>query len=251
MLKIAIYGKGGIGKSTVTSNIAAAFAEMGKKVMQIGCDPKADSTMNLLGGKAPLPIMKYLEKYGKPQDIEEITEIGYKNAICYEVGGPTPGKGCAGRGIISAFELLDELGAYEKYSPDVVLYDVLGDVVCGGFAIPMRAPYARKVLIVTSGEKMALYAAENIINAINNFSNRNYAKLGGIILNKRNVPNENETVEKFAKKMNAEILETIPKDENVNKAEEEGKTVIQYDKNLEISEKFFNLAKKLLKESSC
>ena len=251
MLKIAIYGKGGIGKSTVTSHLAAAFAMMGKRVMQIGCDPKTDSTMNLLGGQSPKPILRYLEEYGRPESVEAIAKIGFKGIVCLEVGGPTPGLGCAGRGIITAFELLDELGAYEIYKPDVILYDVLGDVVCGGFAVPMREGYAEKVLIVTSGEKLALYAARNIIQAIRNFADRNYAKLGGLILNQRNVANENEIVERFAQEMGTKILGVIPRDEHINRYEAEGKTVIEGNPELPVAKAFFTLAQRILEEEGC
>ena len=199
MLKIAIYGKGGIGKSTITSNLAAAFATLGKKVIQIGCDPKADSTINLLGGTTPMPVMNYMREYDEdPETIEDISKEGFGGVLCIETGGPTPGLGCAGRGIIATFQLLEDLELFEKRQPDVVLYDVLGDVVCGGFAAPIREGYASKVLIVTSGEKMALYAANNINTAVKNFEDRSYAKVYGIVLNHRNVENEKEKVQAFA-----------------------------------------------------
>ena len=177
MLKIAIYGKGGIGKSTVTSNLSAAFASMGKRVIQIGCDPKADSTINLLGGKPLKPVIEILKDGVDPTSAKEISQEGFGGVLCIETGGPTPGLGCAGRGIIATFNLLDELGLFEEYKPDVVLYDVLGDVVCGGFAAPIREGYAEQVLIVTSGEKMALYAANNICQAVRNFEDRGYASV--------------------------------------------------------------------------
>ena len=156
MLKIAVYGKGGIGKSTTVSNMAVALAEKGLSVMQIGCDPKADSTIALRDGE-PMPAVLdiYNEKKGNVT-LEEITRIGYKGVVCVESGGPTPGLGCAGRGIITALEKLKETGAYEVYKPDVVLYDVLGDVVCGGFSMPMRSGYADYVFVVTSGENMSI-----------------------------------------------------------------------------------------------
>ena len=199
MLKIAIYGKGGIGKSTITSNLAAAFATLGKKVIQIGCDPKADSTINLLGGTTPIPVMNYMREYDEdPETIEDISKEGFGGVLCIETGGPTPGLGCAGRGIIATFQLLEDLELFEKRQPDVVLYDVLGDVVCGGFAAPIREGYASKVLIVTSGEKMALYAANNINTAVKNFEDRSYAKVYGIVLNHRNVENEKEKVQAVA-----------------------------------------------------
>ena len=208
MLKIAIYGKGGIGKSTMTGNLAAAFAYRGKKVIQIGCDPKADSTINLLGGEPLLPVMNQLREHDEdPEKIEDISKIGYGGVLCIETGGPTPGLGCAGRGIIATFNLLEDLELFEKYQPDVVLYDVLGDVVCGGFAAPIREGYAEKVLIVTSGEKMALYAANNINSAVKNFEDRGYASVYGIILNHRNVENETQKVQAFADELGLSIVE--------------------------------------------
>ena len=166
MIKIAIYGKGGIGKSTTATNISAALAEQGLRVMQIGCDPKSDSTKALTGGRAIPTVLDTIRDKGmEGVTLPEIVFEGYCGVLCVEAGGPTPGIGCAGRGIITAFEMLENLGAYEKYKPDVVLYDVLGDVVCGGFAMPIREGYADKVFIVTSGEMMALYAASNIASA--------------------------------------------------------------------------------------
>ena len=171
MLKIAIYGKGGIGKSTVTSNLSAALSERGLRVIQIGCDPKADSTSNLLSGRYLEPVMNYMRDHDEdPESLDDISARGYNDVLCIETGGPTPGLGCAGRGIIATFNLLDDLDLMENEKPDVVLFDVLGDVVCGGFAAPIREGYADHVLIVTSGEKMALYAADNISAAVRNFS---------------------------------------------------------------------------------
>ena len=233
MLKVAIYGKGGIGKSTVTSNLAAAFATMGKKVIQIGCDPKADSTMNLLE---------------EPEKLEDIAKEGFGNVLCIETGGPTPGLGCAGRGIIATFQLLEDLKLFETYNPDVVLYDVLGDVVCGGFAAPIREDYAEKVLIVTSGEKMALYAADNISKAVKNFEDRSYARVFGIVLNHRNVENENEKVETFAKEHGFDIVGEIPRSDEINRCEDQGKTVIEGNPESDISKCFYDLAEILWKD---
>lgn len=249
MLKIAIYGKGGIGKSTVTSNLAAAFASMGKRVIQIGCDPKADSTINLLGGEPLLPVMNYMrEKDEDPETIEDISKIGYGGVLCIETGGPTPGLGCAGRGIIATFQLLEDLELFETWKPDVVLYDVLGDVVCGGFAAPIREGYAEQVVIVTSGEKMALYAANNIYQAVKNFEDRNYASVSGIILNHRNVENETEKVQKFARENNLKILGEIPRSDDITRYEDQGMTVVQGDETSKISQIFINLAKTLERE---
>ena len=236
MLKVAIYGKGGIGKSTVTSNLAAAFASMGKKVIQIGCDPKADSTINLLGGEPLRPVMNYMrEEDEEPEKLEDISREGFGGVLCIETGGPTPGLGCAGRGIIATFQ------------PDVVLYDVLGDVVCGGFAAPIREGYAEKVLIVTSGEKMALYAANNISSAVRNFEDRSYARVFGIVLNHRNVENETEKVQAFADKSGIPIVGEIPRSDEIIRWEDQGKTVIEGDAKSSISRRFFDLAEMLLK----
>ncbi|MDD6710685.1 nitrogenase iron protein NifH [Sharpea porci] len=250
MLKIAIYGKGGIGKSTMTSHLSAAFATLGKRVIQIGCDPKADSTISLLHGEPLKPVMEYLREDQEPQSIEEISKVGFGNILCIETGGPTPGLGCAGRGIIATFNLLEDLDLFEEYQPDVVMYDVLGDVVCGGFAAPIREGYAKDVIIVTSGEKMALYAANNIQSAVKNFADRGYAQVKGILLNHRNVENETEKVEAFAKEHDLKIIGDIPRSNDINRYEEMGMTTVEGDINLEVSQKFLELAKKLLEDES-
>ncbi len=248
MLKIAIYGKGGIGKSTITSNLAAAFASQGLNVVQIGCDPKADSTINLLGGQSFYPVMNYLRDKGKSPELSDIVKIGYSNIKCIETGGPTPGLGCAGRGIITTFNLLEDLELFETYNPDVVLYDVLGDVVCGGFAAPIREGYAEDVLIITSGEKMALYAANNINTAVKNFKDRGYAKVKGIILNHRNVVDEYKKVSKFANENDLEIIAEIPRSDDINRCEDNGMTVIEDNMDLQISQIFIDLANRLIEE---
>ena len=250
MQKIAIYGKGGIGKSTVTSNLAAALATLGKRVIPIGCDPKADSTVNLLGGEPLTPVMNFIRDFDRePETIGEISKVGFGNILCIETGGPTPGLGCAGRGIITTFSLLEELELFETYQPDFVLYDVLGDVVCGGFAAPIREGYAEKVLIVTSGEKMALYAANNINNAVKNFADRNYAAVRGIVMNRRAVENEEEKVRKFADDNNLEIVADIPRSNDIIHYEDMGKTVIEGDITLDVSQKFIALAQMLINEA--
>ena len=249
ILKLAIYGKGGIGKSTVTANLAAAFASLGKRVIQIGCDPKADSTINLLKGEPLLPVMNYMRDMdAEPESIEDISKVGYGGILCIETGGPTPGLGCAGRGIIATFQLLEEMKLFETWKPDVVLYDVLGDVVCGGFAAPIREGYADEVLIVTSGEKMALYAANNIYQAVKNFEDRSYARVRGVILNHRNVEDENAKVHAFTDPNGLEIIGEIPRSGDINYYEDQGKTVIEGDMDLPVSRTFMELAKKLLGE---
>ena len=246
MYKLAIYGKGGIGKSTMTSNLAAAFSFLGKKVIQIGCDPKADSTMNLLGGKPIEPVMDMLRDEKDPQSIEDIARVGYGGVVCIETGGPTPGLGCAGRGIITTFQILKKLKLIETVKPDVVLFDVLGDVVCGGFAAPIWEGYADEVMIVTSGEKMALYAANNINTAVKNFEDRSYAKVRGVLLNKRNVPDEDEKVRAFADERDISVIGVIPRSDDINRAEEQGQTVVEMDPDLPISRRFIELAQRLI-----
>ena len=249
MLKIAVYGKGGIGKSTVTSNLAAAFALRGKKVIQIGCDPKADSTVNLLNGEYLMPVMNYLQEHDRdPERIEDIAKEGFGGVLCIETGGPTPGLGCAGRGIVTTFALLESLELFEERKPEVVLYDVLGDVVCGGFAAPIREGYASQVLIVTSGEKMALYAAGNIKRAVDNFADRGYARVRGVIMNRRAVENEEEKVRSFAEANGLEIVADIPRSNDIIRFEDMGKTVIEGDAELEVSRAFLALADLLIAE---
>ncbi len=168
--------------------------------------------------------------------------------MCLEAGGPTPGIGCAGRGIISAFETLEALHAYETYKPDIVIYDVLGDVVCGGFAMPLRNGYSDEVYIVTSGEMMSMYAASNIAGAVRQFSNRDYASLGGLILNAKNIEDEQPLVKKLSEELNTEIIQHIPRNPMVQKAEHLGKTVVEAYPEDEMTDIYMTLADKILKE---
>ena len=226
--KFAIYGKGGIGKSTTCANVSAALSEMGLKVCQIGCDPKNDSTRLLLGRICPKTVLDMVRECDDEDDIkaEDIVHSGYNGIKCVEAGGPEPGVGCAGRGIIVALERLKALDVLE--GEDVVLYDVLGDVVCGGFAVPIREGYATDIYIVSSGELMSLYAANNIAKGIKRFALRGGVRLGGIIGNSRNTPNEKNLLEAFAEKLGTKLIAFIPRDVIVNKAENARQTVIQY-----------------------
>ncbi len=228
MIRIAFYGKGGIGKSTTVSNLSQYWASLGMTVLQIGCDPKADSTLSLRDGKKIPTVMDMVRKR-VPFDLEDVIYVkhtGRGRIICAEAGGPMPGRGCAGRGIITALETLRDKDILSKYSPDVILYDVLGDVVCGGFAMPMREGYADRVYILTSGENMAIYAAANIGLAVENFKERGYAQLGGLILNRRNVKREEEKVLELSQDLHTQIVGSLDRSELVQEAEELGETVI-------------------------
>lgn len=246
MKKYAVYGKGGIGKSTITSTLSAVIAGMGYKVMQIGCDPKADSTANLLNGKKQTSVMHYLQENEDSPTLEDIVVEGYNGVYCVEAGGPTPGIGCAGRGIITTFNLLEELEAFETYKPDFVFFDVLGDVVCGGFSAPIRDGYADEVIIVTSGEKMSLFAARNIFMAVENFKDRGYASVKGVIMNRKNVEEEEKYVRQFTDEAGIEIIGDVPRDAAIQIYENQNQTVIQGDSSLAISKTFMEIAKKLI-----
>ncbi len=230
MRKVAIYGKGGIGKSTTTQNTVAGLVEDGKKVMVVGCDPKADSTRLLLGGLAQKSVLDTLREEGEDVELDDVRKAGYKGSICVESGGPEPGVGCAGRGIITSINLLEQLGAYSDGDPlDYVFYDVLGDVVCGGFAMPIREGKAEEIYIVCSGEMMAMYAANNISKGILKFAQSGVVRLGGLICNSRKVDNEREMIEAFAKRLGTQMIYFVPRDNMVQRAEINRKTVIEYD----------------------
>jgi len=246
MIKLAIYGKGGIGKSTTVSNLSAALSELGLTVMQIGCDPKADSTAALHGKDRVDTVLDLVRTRKNDFSLEDMVTVGYHGVLCVEAGGPTPGLGCAGRGIITALEKLQEKGAYEAYKPDVVLYDVLGDVVCGGFSMPMRGGYADRVFVITSGENMAIHAAANIAMAVENFRDRGYATLGGIILNRRNVKNEDAKVRELAEDIHSAVIASLSRSDTVQEAEELGKTVVEAFPDSPMAGEYRALAKTLL-----
>jgi nitrogenase iron protein NifH len=230
MRKIAIYGKGGIGKSTTTQNTVAGLAEAGFNIMVVGCDPKADSTRLLLGGLAQKTVLDTLREEGEDIDLEDVVKPGFGGTRCVESGGPEPGVGCAGRGIITSINLLEQLGAWdEQFKIDYTFYDVLGDVVCGGFAMPMREGKAEEIYIVVSGEMMAMYAANNICKGIKKYAQAGVVRLGGLICNSRNVDNEREMIEELARQLGTKMIHFVPRDNMVQRAEINRKTVIEFD----------------------
>lgn len=239
--QIAIYGKGGIGKSTTTQNLAAGLAEMGKHLLIVGCDPKADSTRLLLGGLHQKTVLDTMRENNGEISLENLEKVGYKGIRCVESGGPEPGVGCAGRGIITSINTLENLGAYTP-DLDYVFYDVLGDVVCGGFAMPIREGKAKEIYIVASGEMMALYAANNICKGIARFAQHGEVRLGGIICNSRNVDNEVEILKAFCDELNTKLLYFVPRDNIVQHAEINRKTVIEFAPDSNQSNEYRNLA---------
>ncbi len=243
MRKIAIYGKGGIGKSTTTQNTVAALAEMGKKIMIVGCDPKADSTRLMLGGLSQKTVLDTLRSEGEDLDLEDVVKIGFKGTRCVESGGPEPGVGCAGRGIITSINLLEQLGAYsDNIGLDYAFYDVLGDVVCGGFAMPIRDGKAKEIYIVVSGEMMAMYAANNICKGIVKFAEAGGVRLGGLICNSRKVDNEKELITALAERLGTQMIHFVPRDNMVQKAEINRKTVIEFDVSATQADEYRTLA---------
>lgn len=242
--QIAIYGKGGIGKSTTTQNLTSALVEAGRKVMVVGCDPKADSTRLLLGALSQRTVLDTLREEGDDVDLDDILKVGFGGTRCVESGGPEPGVGCAGRGIITSIGLLERLGAYTE-DLDYVFYDVLGDVVCGGFAMPIREGKAKEIYIVASGEMMALYAANNISKGIRRYARQGGVRLGGIICNSRNVDREVEVVRAFARELGTQLIHFVPRDNIVQRAEIRRKTVIEFEPKAHQADEYRELAKKV------
>lgn len=242
----AIYGKGGIGKSTTTQNLVAALAEAGKKVMIVGCDPKADSTRLILHAKAQSTVMHLAAEAGSVEDLEldDVLSVGYGGIKCVESGGPEPGVGCAGRGVITAINFLEEEGAYDE-DLDFVFYDVLGDVVCGGFAMPIRENKAQEIYIVCSGEMMAMYAANNIAKGIVKYANSGGVRLAGLICNSRNTDREDELIMALAERLGTTMIHFVPRDNAVQHAEIRRMTVIEYDPTAKQANEYRELARKI------
>lgn len=243
--QIAIYGKGGIGKSTTTQNLTAGLLEHDKKVMVVGCDPKADSTRLLLGGLHQKTVLDTLRDQGENIALDQIMKEGYKGVRCVESGGPEPGVGCAGRGIITSINMLENLGAYTD-DLDFVFYDVLGDVVCGGFAMPIREGKAKEIYIVASGEMMALYAANNISKGIQRYARSGGVRLGGIICNSRNVDHEHDLLRAFSRELGTQLLYFVPRDNIVQRAEINKQTVIQFNPKSNQAQEYRNLAEAVI-----
>ncbi len=243
----AIYGKGGIGKSTTTQNLVSALAEKDKKVMIVGCDPKADSTRLMLHAKAQNTIMQLAADAGTVEDLEleDVVKYGYGDVKCVESGGPEPGVGCAGRGVITAINFLEEEGAYDE-DLDFVFYDVLGDVVCGGFAMPIRENKAQEIYIVVSGEMMAMYAANNISKGIVKYAQSGSVRLAGLICNSRNTDCEDELIEALAEKLGTQMIHFVPRDNMVQRAEIRRMTVIEYDPSAKQADEYRTLAQKVI-----
>ena len=242
--QIAIYGKGGIGKSTTTQNLTAGLTELGKNVMVVGCDPKADSTRLLLGGLAQKTVLDTLRDEGDEVELDSILKTGFGGTRCVESGGPEPGVGCAGRGIITSIGLLERLGAYTD-DLDYVFYAVLGDVVCGSFAMPIREGKAKEIYIVASGEMMSLYAANNISKGISRYAAKGGVRLGGIICNSRNVDREIELLRAFAEELGTQLIHFVPRDNVVQHAEIHKETVIQYKPQAKQADEYRQLARKI------
>jgi nitrogenase iron protein NifH len=237
MRQLAIYGKGGIGKSMVSSHISYALSKKGLRVLHVGCDPKHDSTRLLLNGNMPDTVLETLrEKDFKVQSIS-MDEVVFESPLskecqgeiyCAESGGPDPGLGCGGKGVVEAIETLKHLNVFEKLKLDVVLYDVLGDVVCGGFSMPIREGYADEIYIVSSGEIEVLFAASNIFKAIARFNPRSGAKLGGIIGNLRELKNEKNILNGFAEMLGTQVVGFIPYSEKIKQCSGKGVTLFQH-----------------------
>ena len=242
--QIAIYGKGGIGKSTTTSNLSAALSDLGYSVMQIGCDPKNDSTTTLRKGKSIPTVLDTVRQ--RSSDLDNLVHEGYNGIYCVEAGGPEPGVGCAGRGIIAAIELLNNNGIIDEYDPDIIIYDVLGDVVCGGFAMPIRKGIADQVYTVTSSDYMAIYAVNNLFKGILKYSNNGGALLGGVIGNSIKSSLKEDMIKDFTERTNSDVIQFVPRSPTVTRCELDGVTTIEGAPDSKQAEVYRELARKVI-----
>lgn len=205
----------------MASNVAASAAREGKNVLFIGCDPKSDSTRNLVGSRIPtvLSRVKRNRKIGKELDYSDLVFTGYQNVQCVEAGGPPAGRGCAGLGIGTAIKELDRLGVFTQ-DWDLVIYDVLGDVVCGGFSLPMRKNRIDQVYVVTSGQRMSLYAANVVLQGVANYSSPEDPILGGLIQNHLSAARDGHLLDVFAERTGAAVVARIPESQAIRNADD-------------------------------
>ncbi|HXY88200.1 MAG TPA: AAA family ATPase [Candidatus Acidoferrales bacterium] len=257
MKQIAIYGKGGIGKSTIASNISAALNEMGFNVMQVGCDPKRDSTRILAGGRlipAVLEIYREQLRTGRDEHAISLEDIVFKTSsgiYCVEAGGPEPGIGCAGRGVLTALQILRDLKSFETYKIDVAIYDVLGDVVCGGFAMPIREGFASEIYLICSGGFMSIYAANNIARAVQRLSRRGDTGLSGIICNSNGDERfEQDVFPEFAQRLGSNFVQFVPRSPVIQTCELEGRAVVEHSPESQEAQIFRELASKVMENAS-
>lgn len=228
MREIVIAGKGGIGKSTLVTNLAVLAARRGLKVLQVGCDPKHDSCTRHFDRRLPT-VMDLFKEKGRVdrQDIEGLMARGRTGVFCVEAGGPSPGEGCAGRAISLLLEFMRSAGdLFDRF--DLVVYDLLGDVVCGGFAAPIRRGPDTAILLVTSGEILPVYAANNIAQGVRNLARRGGGRLGGILANLRGTPGEQEILDRFAEGLGTQVIGWIPRDPAVFAAEQARRTLLEH-----------------------